>query len=130
MHTEHDQFWKMDMFGEQIPVVRNIEGEYVEHDKRTYPYSYDRFAVWKGEWSQTDSAVYSDRLHQWDTKKYRECSIQVWPNGGGTFSQRSPLSIEKFLSLYFEKPIKLTGIEEGCNVSNGFPYWIFYYREI
>lgn len=122
--------WGMDIFGEFPHVICNIEGKPVERDKANWPYSYDRFVIWKGDWSETDYAVYSDRLCQWDSKKYSECCKQVWPNSGGLFSQKSPLDIERFLSLYFGKQIKLTGIEEGCNVSNGYPYWIFYYMDI
>lgn len=124
------QWLEMDMYGELLSVVCNIEGKPVKQDKANWPYSYDRFVIWKGAWSKTDRAVYSDRLYQWDSKKYNECCKQVWPNSVDFFSQKAPLDIERFLSLYFGQQIKLTGIEEGCNVSNGYPYWIFYYKEL
>jgi hypothetical protein len=55
--------------------------------------------------------------------------MEVWNNEGQYFNNRKPQDIEIFLSKYLEKSITLTGIEEGCNVSNGYPYWIFYYKE-
>lgn len=125
-------FWEeCFIHGEFIPpVVCNIEGKPVKRDKKNWPYNYDRFVIWKGDWHRTDHAVYSDRLRQWDSEKYSKCCKEVWPNGGGSFSSKSSSDIQKFLSLYFGQQIKLTGVEEECNVSNGFPYWIFYYREI
>lgn len=45
---------------------------------------------------------------------------------GQYFNNRKPEEIEKFLSQYLTNRIKLTAIMEGCNVSNGFPYWIFF----
>jgi len=74
------------------------------------------------------SAVYSDRLWDWDFKKYNRCCKEVWNNEGQYFSNRSPESIERFLRLYNDKPdLKLVKISEGCNVGNGYPYWIFWY---
>lgn len=51
-----------DMWGRPFSVPCNIEGKPVERDKASWPYSYDRFVIWKGDWSETDHAVYSDRL--------------------------------------------------------------------
>ena len=87
----------------------NIHGERVERTPREYPYSYDPFQVFKDPaWADTDAVVYSDRMLQ--------CG-------------REPAEIEKFLQLYFEDPtLVLTGIEAGCNYSNGYPFWVFYMR--
>jgi len=67
---------------------------------------------------------------QWDYKKFNECCKKVWGNEGQYFSNREPKDIEKFLSLYWNKKIELTAIEECCNVSSGYPIWIFYYETI
>lgn len=45
------------------------------------------------------------------------------------FSDRSPEDIQRFLSLYFEKPIQLGAVMQGCNHGNGQPLWIFFHRE-
>ena len=33
-------------------------------------------------------------------------------------------------AIYFEKEIELTAIIQGCNCFSGFPYWVFFYREL
>lgn len=109
----------------------NIHGERVERTPREFPYSYDPFVVFKDpSWTDRDTVVYSDRLHEWDWQKYNRCCMEVWNNEGQLFGGRKPADIERFLRLYNEDPgLKLTGIEEGCNYSNGYPFWVFYYRE-
>ena len=83
---------------------------------------------WKSkEISEAKHSVYSDRLYQWNAKKFNECCNIVWNNSRQYFSNRTPEEIEKFLSLYFTKEIKLVAIYEYENASNGFPYWRFDY---
>lgn len=109
----------------------DIDGNPVKRTKEDYPYSYDSFVVFKKDYNKnTNDAVYSDRLWQWDNKKYDECCMEVWGNKGQTFYGRKPKEIENFLSKYFKENIKLTAIMEGCNVSNGFPIWTFFYEII
>lgn len=121
MELLYDFHFKMDGF-------HNIKGNEVARDRHSYPYSYDPFAVWEGDYSETDHAVYSDRLMGWDFDKYNKCVGEVWGDSRQIFSNCHHSEIERFLSLYFDEPIRLTGIEQGCNVSNGYPYWIFYYK--
>ena len=108
----------------------NIHGERVERTPREYPYSYDPFQVFKDPaWTDRDAVVYSDRMHQWDWEKYDRCSEKVWNDRRQSFSGREPAEIERFLQLYFEDPtLMLTGIEAGCNYSNGYPFWVFYMK--
>lgn len=115
----------------QLPdSCKDINGNLIKRSKADYRYSYDPFVVWKGDYNKnTSKVIYSDRLRQWDSEKYTKCSLEVWGNVGHYFDGREPEEIEKFLSLYMNNDIKLTGIEEGCNVSNGYPYWIFYYED-
>lgn len=109
----------------------NIHGERVQRTSREYPYSYDPFLVYKDPtWADTDTVVYSDRLEEWDSASYDRCWKEVWDDPGQYFSGRTPIDIEKFLQLYFEdSALKLTGIEEGCNVGSGYPFWVFYIKE-
>lgn len=112
-------------------IVRyDIKGNLVTRVPEIYPYSYDKFAIWENGYSLKDCAVYSDRLYQLNADKYNSCCEKIWGNRGQMFYDRDIDDIEKFLSMYYEKSVTLTGIEQGCNVSNGFPFWIFYYREV
>ena len=108
----------------------DMDGRPVERTKEKFPYSYDAYVTWKGDYSKyKGDCVYSDRLLHWDWDKYNECVMEVWGNKGQIFYNRTPKDIEKFLSLYYDKEVKLTMIMEGCNTSNGFPYWIFMFED-
>lgn len=107
----------------------NIRGELVERDIINYPSTYDTFATYVDRYEKTDSAVYSDRLLDWDGIKFRKCVKEVWGDERQLFTSSQPKDIEKFLSKYFDKDVVLTGIEQGINRSNGIPFCIFYYRD-
>jgi hypothetical protein len=99
-------------------------------DKWSHPYSYDPFIVWYGNARKGDSVVYSDRLVQWDYDKYMECAKTVRTKyNTNSFDINNPVQVKEFLSLYYDKQVVLTAIVEGCNVSNGYPYWILYFRD-
>lgn len=109
----------------------DLDGKSVKRTKDEYRYSYDPYVMWKGDYKKNSgNVVYSDRLYQWNSEKYNECYQKVWGNKGQQFYNRSSEDIQKFLSLYFDKEIKLTVVMEGCNVSNGFPYWVFFFEDI
>lgn len=108
----------------------DLEGNPVKRNKQDDPYGYDPYVVWEDNYQKgRANVVYSDRLFQWDAEKYNKFSKEIWDNHGQYFTNREPEEIEKFLSLYLERDIKLTAIMEGCNVSNGYPYWIFYFED-
>lgn len=97
-------------------------GETIERTKHTDPYTYEPFTLW-GSKTNSEQGVYSDRLYGW---KFNKCCNDVWGNSGQCFDSREPSDIEKFLQLYYNKPdLKLEWVVEGCNVSNGYPYWYF-----
>ena len=123
--------YDIDIYGQNItPYYADLEGNEVKKNPITNPYNFDDYVEWKGNYRQFDSAVYSDRLYQWDTAKYKQRYEQVFKNQGQRFDSKNVNGIEKFLSLYFGKEIELTAIMRGCNQSSGFPYWIFFYREL
>jgi hypothetical protein len=107
-------------------------GKPVAKTKEQCPYNYDSFVVWKGDYKKdnydNNHTVYCDRMWQQDWDKYNKCCREVWGNEGQYFDNRTPESIEKFLSLYYNRPIKLTIIMEGCNWSTGYPVWIFFFE--
>lgn len=108
----------------------NLKGEPVERTPQNHPYNYDEYVQWMKNYDEGKAhVVYSDRLWEWDSKKYNKCCREVFGNQGQFFSNRKPEDIERFLSLYFGKEVKLTAILQGCNAGNGYPYWVFLYEE-
>lgn len=110
----------------------DIDGNPIERTPFSHPYSYDAYVVYKADdYNKKDTWVYSDRLLQWDRGAFKTAVREVWPDKSGsqTFSGRKPEDINRFLSLYFGKEVRLTAIQQACNVSTGYPCWIFAYRE-
>ena len=109
----------------------DLDGHPVKHTPWTHPYSFDEHVLWKSEdCKKTDCFVYSDRMMSWDWDKFHESMKQVWEKHGHYFDGDDPKDVEKFLSLYNGKQVKLTAILKGCNISNGYPYFIFGYKEV
>lgn len=110
-----------------------INGEPVERTPVEYPYSYDPYVLHKSPDCDPRNSciVYSDRMMQWNYDKYMNC-IKMMPEedqAGQMFHHASLRGVSLFLSYYYVKVCNCTAILEGCNVSNGYPYWIFYYTE-
>jgi hypothetical protein len=111
------------------------DGNEIKRTPENHPYSYDSYIIYGKPNSKKNTnekenicGVDSDRLYQWDYDKYNECSKKIFGNTGQYFDNRQPQQIEKFLRLYFtDNTIVLKRILQGCNVSNGFPYWTFRY---
>lgn len=120
----------MNVYKRRRKALTNIRNEPVERTPKDSPYSYDTFQLFKDiSWNEGDAADHSDRMWECDPEKYNKCCRSVWNNSGQYFYDREPEDIEKFLQLYFDDPsIKLTGVEESCNSSNGYPYWTFYMK--
>lgn len=125
-----DMYWGEDPEEYDFGKKRNLAGKLQEYSQREYPYSYSEYAIYNsGEWSENDYAVYSDRLRSWyDDDTYNKAAEKHLKPG--QWYVQDPEDVQNFLSELFGYKIKLTGIEQGCNVSNGFPYWIFYYRKV
>ncbi len=79
---------------------------------------------------EKDDCVYSDRMDQWNTELFNEaCKKAFAETGRGIcFEIQEPEKIEEFLSVYYKKPILLTGVEK-LYFMNGYPYYCFYYRD-
>ena len=109
----------------------DLNGEPIKKTPFSHPYNYDEYVCWKDRNFNREKcdAVYSDRLFQWDYEKYNKCCQEVFKNEGQYFDKREPKEIEKFLSMYFGKKIKLTAVVQGCNQATGYPYWVFFYEE-
>ena len=101
------------------------EGKPVERTPEKYSYSYDAYVIHKLK-NDYEHAVYSDRLWQWDSKKYNRFYKKHFGNEGQYWDGRGIDKIQEFLRDYYDKPeLTLVGVMKGCNVSSGYPYWIF-----
>lgn len=75
------------------------------------------------------SAVYTDRLYQWDHKKYDALRKKHFNDISQYWSGANPSTVSAFLSDYFGKPVKVQAIAHQENRSNGYPVWIIWYKE-
>lgn len=110
--------------------IYDMEGNKIERTKEEYPYSYSPITIWIDSKVQANATVYSDRLHRMDYKKYNRLCKEIWGDESQYFDDRQPKDIEKFLSMFFNREIKLVRIREECNQSSGYPYWRFDYKDI
>lgn len=107
-----------------------LDGRMIQRTPIDYPYSYDEYLLWRHDYHKDKSkTVYSDRLYQWDSKKYDKCCEEIFGNHGQYFDDRNPKDINKFLNMYLGKEVKLTAVLQGCNRSTGYPFWKFVYEE-
>jgi len=105
----------------------DIDGKPVKRTKASHPYAYDLHVIWRGRAAKETGADYSDRLHQWDPEKFDRCAKEHMP--GKRFNNATGGQVEAFLRAYHGDPgLHLIAIQEGCNPSNGYPYWTFHYQ--
>lgn len=102
-------------------------GNPVERTKRTHPYSYDGFVMWRGgENKEANATIYSDRLYSQDWERHNELCLKHFGDEGQYWNYRKPKKIEAFLRDWTGKDaLKLILIMEYCNRSNGYPCWRF-----
>ena len=118
-------------YEKEISPFYDLKGRPTKKTPFNSPYSFDPYVTWMGEYDENKShTVYSDRMYQWDYKKFNQCCEEVFKNSGQFFDDREPKAINEFLNKYFDQKVKLTAIVKCCNVSTGFPYWRFEYEEM
>jgi hypothetical protein len=122
-------------------LVPQVEGSYIygfymdEHNQiiertpSTHPYSYDSYILWRNlPNDQMNASAYSDRMMQWNYKKFDE----LWKKHGlkGQYWYASDKDkIEAFIKDYFEKPnLKVVYVMQCCNQATGFPLWFVAYN--
>ena len=114
--------------GSFFSMFADWNGDPIERTPHEFPYSYDAYVISKKS-DNYKHCVYSDRLLQWNYDKHNELCLKHFGNEGQYWSDRSDDKIEAFLRDYLDKPeLELVGIMNGCNVSNGYPYWIFMFN--
>jgi hypothetical protein len=94
--------------------------------KQQSPYAYSPFYHWREAGSDKDTSAYSDRLAQWKHDEWRAACGKLPP---GQFQYQTPDALSALMSEYEGKPVRVTALAEGCNVSNGYPYYIFWWRD-
>lgn len=94
--------------------------------KEDWPYSYSEHYLW-GEKTKDSEAVYSDRLAQWDHTKHRD-AVEAVADLKCRYGHWGQAGTSKFLSSYYGKPVNAIAVAEGCNVSNGYPYFVFWFK--
>lgn len=101
-------------------------GKNIERTRDKFPYSYDGYVIWRGgENTEVNETIYSDRLLQEDHQKTRELMKKHFGSESDYYSHQSVNKIEKFLSEWMGKKVKLIFIMEYCNKTSGYPYWRF-----
>lgn len=109
----------------------DLDGNPVECNPMTHRYSYDPYVTWRHpsiDHKQANGGVYSDRLRQYDYDKHEKLLKKHFGNQGQIWSSRDPKLIEAFLRDFNDdQSITLLYVLQGCNQSNGFPYWYFGY---
>ena len=122
-----------DTFGAPIPMLTDLYGNPIERTPYSHPYNFDQHVIWvskKFNKSKIYSAEYSDRMLEWDIEKFSRCLQEVFGNQGQSFDNRDPKDVEKFLIKYFGHKLKLVAIEKCCNLSTGYPIWIFHFKDL
>lgn len=104
-------------------------GKPVKKTKLEHPYTYDGFVVLRlGKNEEANNTIYSDRLLQWNYKRYNELSRKHFGNESQVWSDRiyNHKKIEAFLQDWCNDiELKLIFVMEYCNVSTGYPVWRF-----
>lgn len=98
-----------------------------------------RYVPKKDEWGQSilfetkeeaNGTAYSDRLYQWNPEKYNRLCKKHFGDVSQYWNERSLEKIEKFLREYFRKKLTVVKIVTGENRATGYPYWVFYWKNI
>jgi len=119
--------------GERFLDISGIEhwdddSKWVDPNKRnekwTHPYSYSEFFHFGSRRIVEGRGVdgeYSDRIWQWDYDK----AERLWKEHVGTrWELAGAKKLSAFLSAFHGRPVRVVALAEGCNISNGYPYFI------
>lgn len=123
---------KSDSFGYELgfAIAEDEFGNPVQRTKIDYPYSYDGFVLHRlGENKEANGTVYSDRLYEWDNKRYNTLRQKHFGDNSQYWGSSYPSLIEKFLQDYMDnQDLKLIIVMEHCNLATGYPVWRFDYK--
>lgn len=100
------------------------------NEKSTHPYSYSEFFHFGSREIIKQPGVhgeYSDRIFGWDYEKAQRLAKEhigmPWERAGAD-------RLSKFLSAFHGRDLRVVACAEGCNASNGYPYYVVWYKEV
>lgn len=102
------------------------------HSKRTpeeYPYSFSAHYLWKSKDAKDlkgASAVYSDRMSQWNRKKADMAFKSANVSFGNHLTQ---YQCNQIIDRYYDGQYRCVACALDCNVSTGYPLYIFFLKE-
>lgn len=108
----------------------DADGELRTNNEYSSPYSFHEYALeTRGDKSKIDQWVYSDRLLQWDYDLTRKLMKEYFGESGDFYDHREFDDIQDFLrDRLCASELELISIRKGCNISNGYPYYIFGFK--
>lgn len=138
-HSSEAEYYELDPYGFGLRGKRrDYSGydwtEWGARDKRTkadHPYSYSdhfirRFVAHDDLKVKGVHSEYDDRMRGWDYDAWKRAIAKI-PNK--RFNEFTREDLSAFLTEYHGKPCDGLAISEGCNASNGYPYFVFYFRD-
>lgn len=113
------------------------------YTKDKHPYGFSEYFVWivggvKPMQSLSDinavtdpgvQAMYSDRMQQSKPDAWKRALQSIREDCRMLTQHLSPHEATKFLTAYVGKPVEACALVEGCNISNGYSYFIFYWKD-
>lgn len=95
---------------------------------REYPYSYSGHYLWR-EFDKHNvpkgiESVHSDRMMGWDYDKYKKAFHKA-----GFADNIKKEKAKEIIEIYYDGKYECVGYAIECNLSNGYPYGIFYIKE-
>ena len=109
-------------------ILKDENGVPIKKTPHTHPYSYDAHVIdgkFNNEFEKgyINGCVYDDRLLQSDYKKYEALKVKYLSNCTNV------ATVQKLLREWFNNDsIIVVNVMKGCNVSNGYPYYVFQYH--
>lgn len=119
------------IYGDYSPgneMYKDENGIPVKRTPITHPYSYDAYVI-DGKFNKefekgyVNGCEYDDRLLQSDYKKYEALKVKYLSKGTNV------ATAQKLLREWFNNDsIIVVNVMKGCNVSNGYPYYVFQFH--
>lgn len=126
---EYDEFGCIGEAGNALDRLKSMYDWTDEHSRmrtpQAHPYGFDGHFKWrdfdKNKTPKGLDMVYSDRMNQWDSEKYKEAFA-----GSGWIQGLDKKTSKEVIEKYYDGKYECVGYAVCCNVSNGYPIGMFY----